>query len=56
MAFILESSVFSNGGSIPSKYICDGDDISPPLSWQVAPTNTKSFVLIKDSLWSPLSA
>lgn len=54
MAFILESSAFSNGGSIPSKYTCDGDDISPPLSWQDAPTDTKSFVLIVDDPDAPV--
>lgn len=54
MAFILESSAFNNGGSIPSKYTCDDDDISPPLSWRDAPTDTKSFVLIVDDPDAPV--
>jgi Raf kinase inhibitor-like YbhB/YbcL family protein len=41
----LVSSAFEEGGSIPAKYTCDGQNFSPPLSWSNAPPNTKSFVL-----------
>jgi Raf kinase inhibitor-like YbhB/YbcL family protein len=41
----LTSSDFQPGGSIPIRFTCEGDDISPKLSWQDAPTETKSFVL-----------
>lgn len=30
---------------IPIKYTCDGDDVSPQLSWEDAPEGTKSFAL-----------
>lgn len=53
MAFTLTSSAFSEGNSIPSKYTCDGNDISPPLNWTGAPQNTKSFVLILDDPDAP---
>ena len=42
----LISSAFEAGGAIPRRYTCEGDDISPPLSWTGAPKETKSFVLI----------
>ncbi|MGB8367060.1 MAG: YbhB/YbcL family Raf kinase inhibitor-like protein [Candidatus Babeliales bacterium] len=48
MKFQIESSAFKEGGMIPAKYTCDGTDISPPLAWHNAPSETKSFVLICD--------
>lgn len=30
---------------IPSKFTCDGDDLSPQLSWEDVPDETKSFAL-----------
>ena len=33
---------------IPAKYTCDGQDVSPPLSWSGVPDNAKSLVLISD--------
>ncbi len=49
--FLLSSSAFKEGESIPSIYTCDNEDkngISPPLEWSNAPRKTKSFVLIMD--------
>jgi Raf kinase inhibitor-like YbhB/YbcL family protein len=40
------SSVFGDGQAIPSIYTCEGQDISPPLSWEDIPQNAKSLVLI----------
>lgn len=45
-SFRLSSSSFVDGESIPSKYACKGENISPSLEWKDAPINTKSFVLI----------
>lgn len=53
MALILKCAAFANNNPIPTKYTCDGADISPPLSWQGAPANTKSFVLIFDDPDAP---
>jgi Raf kinase inhibitor-like YbhB/YbcL family protein len=40
------SSAFRDGESIPAKYSCEGDDVSPPLSWSDVPAGTKSLALI----------
>jgi Raf kinase inhibitor-like YbhB/YbcL family protein len=40
------SAAFSEGGDIPARYSCDGEDISPPLKWGDAPDGTRSFVVI----------
>src|SRR5882724_7825847 len=42
----LSSSVFAAGGAIPSKYSCEGQNVSPPLAWSGTPPNTKSLALI----------
>ena len=54
MAFELKSSAFSNGSAVPSKYTCDGQDVSPPLSWSGAPSGTKSYALISDDPDAPM--
>ena len=53
MALLLSSAAFTPEGAIPSRYTCDGDDISPPLQWSGAPAGTKSFVLIVDDPDAP---
>ncbi len=49
----LTSSAFRAGDMIPSTYTCDGQDISPPLSWSDPPTGTISFALISDDPDAP---
>ena len=49
----LSSSAFSEGGSMDSRYTCEGEDLSPDLSWTGAPQNTKSFALIVDDPDAP---
>lgn len=41
----LECTSFENGGEIPSKYTCEGENISPCLKISGAPKDTKSFAL-----------
>lgn len=50
----VESSAFQDGGMIPSKYTCDGRDISPPLSWSAGPGGTKSYAIIADDPDAPV--
>jgi len=45
---------FAAGEPIPRKYTCDGDDISPPLRWNNAPKNTRTFALIADDPDAPI--
>lgn len=53
MTLTLTSSAFSEGGGIPPKYTCEGDDVSPPLAWSGVPAGTKSLVLIVDDPDAP---
>lgn len=53
MAFTLTSSAFGDGGAIPSKYTCQGEDVSPPLTWSGVPENARALVLIVDDPDAP---
>jgi len=53
MALKVTSSAFQQGGSIPSKYTCEGQDLSPPLAWSGAPSNAKSIAMIVDDPDAP---
>lgn len=44
----LASDAFQNGGSIPAKFTCDGENISPALSWTGVPVGTRSLALLVD--------
>ena len=50
----ISSPVFSEGDVIPRKYTCDGEDLSPPLSWFGPPDGTQSLVLITDDPDAPV--
>lgn len=50
----ITSSAFREGEAIPRKYTCDGEDVSPPLSWSGAPEGTESFALIVDDPDAPV--
>ena len=49
----LKSSAFENEGNIPSKYTCEGENISPPLELSGVPNGTKSLVIIMDDPDAP---
>jgi Raf kinase inhibitor-like YbhB/YbcL family protein len=53
MTFNLSSAAFADGRPIPQKYTGDGDDLSPPLSWQGAPEGRCEFALICDDPDAP---
>lgn len=49
----LTSTAFSDGGDIPSRCTCEGDDLAPALAWSDAPPATRSFALIVDDPDAP---
>ena len=53
MTLKITSPAFSDGGTIPTKHTCQGDDVSWALSWSGAPEGTKSLVLIVDDPDAP---
>src|SRR5262249_33101823 len=53
MTLTLRSPDFQDGGAIPSRFTCDGDDISPAREWSGAPPNAKSLALIVDDPDAP---
>lgn len=53
MALSVTSPAFSSGGGIPRRYTCEGDDISPSLSFSSVPEGTKSLALIVDDPDAP---
>ncbi|MGD9093936.1 MAG: YbhB/YbcL family Raf kinase inhibitor-like protein [Anaerolineales bacterium] len=54
MSIQLSSSGFSEGETIPRKYTCDGEDISPQLSWSGAPAGLQGLVMIMDDPDAPV--
>jgi Raf kinase inhibitor-like YbhB/YbcL family protein len=53
MNLILTSSAFQEGQTIPVKYACDGQNVSPPLAWSEVPAGTISPALIVDDPDAP---
>jgi Raf kinase inhibitor-like YbhB/YbcL family protein len=53
MSLTLTSTAFNNQDSIPARHTCEGDDISPALSWSDVPKNARSLVLIVDDPDAP---
>lgn len=53
MAITITSPAFRDGDTIPKKYTCDGEDISPPLAWTGVPEGTQSLALIVDDPDAP---
>ena len=49
----LMSSAFGNGEPIPRRHTCEGDDLSPPLTWTEVPEGTTSLALIVDDPDAP---
>ena len=53
MTFKIHSAAFDDGGAIPAKYTCEGQDLSPPLAWEGVPVEAQSLVLIVDDPDAP---
>jgi len=54
MGIKVTSSAFIEGGMIPERFTCDGEDVSPPLAWTGIPDGTKSLALICDDPDAPM--
>ena len=52
-AMTITSPAFKNGALIPSRFTCDGDDISPALVIGNVPPEAKSLALIMDDPDAP---
>jgi hypothetical protein len=46
MGLKLNSMAFAGNAKIPTRYTCDGANLSPPLSWSGVPAGTQSFALV----------
>jgi Raf kinase inhibitor-like YbhB/YbcL family protein len=53
MSMTLQSTAFTHEGEIPARHTCDGNDLSPALSWAGVPDGTQSLVLIVDDPDAP---
>ncbi len=49
----ITSEAFEDGDSIPARYTCDGENISPAVSWEGVPESSKSIALIMDDPDAP---
>ena len=48
MPFTIKSPDFTEGGAIPRKFSCDGENVSPALEWEGVPAGTVALALIVD--------
>nr|PZN15276.1 MAG: YbhB/YbcL family Raf kinase inhibitor-like protein [Pseudomonadota bacterium] len=53
MAFAIRSSAFAPGGQIPSQFTCEGQKLSPELSWSDVPQEARALALIVDDPDAP---
>jgi hypothetical protein len=49
----IRSTAFADGAPIPSRYSCEGDDVSPPLAWTGIPAGAKALALVVDDPDAP---
>jgi len=49
----ISSPAFAANMEIPTRYTCQGDDVSPAVEWTASPAGTKSLALILDDPDAP---
>jgi len=49
----VDSPEITEGGPIPTRYTCDGQDISPPLGWSGVPPDATALALVVDDPDAP---
>jgi Raf kinase inhibitor-like YbhB/YbcL family protein len=47
------STAFSEGGEIPTRFTCDGEEISPPLAWESTSGAPRAWALVVDDPDAP---
>jgi Raf kinase inhibitor-like YbhB/YbcL family protein len=52
-AITVSSPAFADAAPIPRKFSCDGDDVSPPLSWDAVPDDAVELALVVDDPDAP---
>lgn len=52
-AFVVSSPAVKDDGVLPAEFTCDGDSLSPPLTWDHAPEGTKSFAITMHHIPGP---
>lgn len=52
-SFHLESTAFKEGAFIPTRFSCQGENVSPPLAWTGPPSGARSFALIVEDPDAP---
>jgi Raf kinase inhibitor-like YbhB/YbcL family protein len=53
MSLSLTSSAFAHQGEIPARFTCEGEDVSPALSWSGVPREARSLALLVDDPDAP---
>jgi Raf kinase inhibitor-like YbhB/YbcL family protein len=53
MSMRITSPAFAAGAAIPKRYSGEGEDVSPPLSWQAVPQGTQELAIICDDPDAP---
>jgi len=49
----VSSPAFAEGETVPARHTCDGEDLSPALSWNAATSATRSIALLVDDPDAP---
>ncbi len=47
------SVAFEDGATLPVRFTCDGEDVSPPLSWSNVPADTEEIVILVEDPDAP---
>jgi Raf kinase inhibitor-like YbhB/YbcL family protein len=53
MTIAVSSAAFADGGDIPRRHTCDGDDVSPPLTFASLPSGTRELALLMEDPDAP---
>jgi hypothetical protein len=52
--FALTSNAFGHGDEIPRRHTCEGQDVSPSLSWSDPPAGSRALALVVDDPDAPV--